>query len=81
MIDLIAAAGDRWSKNRTQLRHRLSGLLMAIVLCAAAPAVDSVADDTGITVLVGRSPPSVRWENGKLTGYWVELLAPRRGAG
>lgn len=56
-----------------QLRHRLSGLLMAIVLCAAAPAVDSVADDIGIAVLVGRSPPSVRWEDGKLTGYWVEL--------
>ena len=57
MIDLIAAAGGRWSKNRMQLRRWLSGLLMAIALCAAAPAVDSVADDIGITVLVGRSPP------------------------
>jgi ABC-type amino acid transport substrate-binding protein len=37
------------------------------------PAVDGSAEDAGITVLVGRSPPSVRWENGKLTGYWVEL--------
>ena len=24
-------------------------------------------------MLVGRTPPNVRWENGKLTGYRVEL--------
>lgn len=52
------------------------------MFCVAAPAVDAIADEAGITVLVGRSPPSVRWEGGKLTGYWVELsrLAAARAA-
>ena len=32
-----------------------------------------LAEDSSIEMLVGRTPPNVRWENGKLTGYWVEL--------
>jgi len=63
----------RASKTGMPLRHCLSGLALAGMFCVAAPAVDAIADDAGITVLVGRSPPSVRWEGGKLTGYWVEL--------
>jgi ABC-type amino acid transport substrate-binding protein len=60
------------------LRPCLSGLALAAALCVAVSAVDANADDAGITILVGRSPPSVRWEGGKLTGYWVEL--PRLAA-
>lgn len=53
---------------------RLMGALaLATALCAATVSRESGADDPAITVFVGRSPPSVRWENGKLTGYWVEL--------
>lgn len=55
------------------LYRHLSSMVLATALCAGVPALNGIADDTGITVLVGRSPPSVRWENGKLTGYWVEL--------
>lgn len=33
----------------------------------------ALAEDSSIEMLVGRNPPNVRWENGKLTGYWVEL--------
>src|SRR5262245_46701217 len=52
--------------------RRIASLLLAAMLCSAAPSY-AFAEDTGIIVLVGRSPPSVRWEDGKLTGYWVEL--------
>jgi ABC-type amino acid transport substrate-binding protein len=46
----------------------ISALTLAFsVLAHAACAGDS------IEVMVGRTPPNVRWENGKLTGYWVEL--------
>ncbi|MEZ5833148.1 MAG: transporter substrate-binding domain-containing protein [Dongiaceae bacterium] len=44
---------------------------MAVAIALATPRI-SCAND-GIEVLVGRAPPNVRWENGKLTGYWVEL--------
>ena len=67
----IGAAGA--TKTRVPVRHCLSRLALAGVLCAAAPSVDAIADEAGISILVGRSPPSVRWEGGKLTGYWVEL--------
>jgi ABC-type amino acid transport substrate-binding protein len=43
-----------------------------LVLGALSLASGTRADDS-IEVLVGRTPPNVRWENGKLTGYWVEL--------
>ena len=69
MTDPMAAAGKR----KVPVRHCLFGLALAGALYAAVPVVDAVAEDAGITVLVGRSPPSVRWEGGKLTGYWVEL--------
>ena len=55
----------RW---RSTVRS-VPGLALAVLL-SLAPA--SQADDS-IEVLVGRNPPNVRWENGKLTGYWVEL--------
>jgi ABC-type amino acid transport substrate-binding protein len=50
-------------------------LAAAFVLVAGAlPLPSSVlAQDSSIEMLVGRTPPNVRWENGKLTGYWVEL--------
>ncbi len=44
------------------------------LMVGALPLPSSVlAQDSSIEMLVGRSPPNVRWENGKLTGYWVEL--------
>jgi hypothetical protein len=55
----------RW---RSTVRS-VPGLALAVLL-SLAPA--SQADDS-IEILVGRNPPNVRWENGKLTGYWVEL--------
>ena len=45
-------------------------LAAAVAMLAQPPA--GHADDS-IEMLVGRSPPNVRWENGRLTGYWVEL--------
>jgi ABC-type amino acid transport substrate-binding protein len=53
---------------------RTFGSISALVLslCWLAHAAASRADDS-IEMLVGRSPPNVRWEDGKLTGYWVEL--------
>ena len=42
-------------------------LMLGTLPCGA------LADDGSIEMLVGRNPPNVRWENGKLTGYWVEL--------
>ena len=47
----------------------ISVLLLAIGLLAPG----SGRTDDSIEVLVGRIPPNVRWENGRLTGYWVEL--------
>ena len=44
-----------------------------VLMLGALPLPSGALADAGITVLVGRSPPSVRWEGGKLTGYWVEL--------
>lgn len=55
------------------LSRHISSLVLAVALCSAVAPFGGAAEDTGIAVLVGRSPPSVRWENGKLTGYWVEL--------
>jgi ABC-type amino acid transport substrate-binding protein len=50
-------------------------LAAAFALVAGAlPLPSSVlAQDSSIEMLVGRTPPNVRWENGRLTGYWVEL--------
>jgi ABC-type amino acid transport substrate-binding protein len=50
-------------------------LAAAFVLVAGALLLPSsvLAQDSSIEMLVGRTPPNVRWENGKLTGYWVEL--------
>jgi ABC-type amino acid transport substrate-binding protein len=54
--------------------------MLAISALAGPHAV--AADDAidAIEMLVGRTPPNVRWEDGKLTGYWVELsrLAARK---
>ena len=47
----------------------ISVLLLTIGLLAPA----SGRSDDSIEMLVGRTPPNVRWENGTLTGYWVEL--------
>ena len=54
--------------------------MMAILRVAAACVLGAFllpsnvcAEDSSIEMLVGRTPPNVRWENGKLTGYWVEL--------
>jgi ABC-type amino acid transport substrate-binding protein len=45
-----------------------------VLVVGALPLPSSVlAQDNSIEMLVGRTPPNVRWENGKLTGYWVEL--------
>jgi polar amino acid transport system substrate-binding protein len=43
------------------------------VLMLGALPTGALAEDGSIEMLVGRNPPNVRWENGKLTGYWVEL--------
>ena len=44
------------------------------MVAGALPLPSSVlAQDSSIEMLVGRTPPNVRWENGRLTGYWVEL--------
>jgi ABC-type amino acid transport substrate-binding protein len=50
-------------------------LAAALVLVAGALPLSSsvLAQDHSIEMLVGRTPPNVRWEDGKLTGYWVEL--------
>lgn len=55
----------RW---RSTVRS-VPGLALAVLLSLASA---SQANDS-IEMLVGRNPPNVRWENGKLTGYWVEL--------
>lgn len=47
--------------------------IAALVLALAALSRPVAAADDAIEMLVGRTPPNVRWENGKLTGYWVEL--------
>lgn len=44
-----------------------------VVLAALPLSPGASAEDSSIEMLVGRTPPNVRWENGKLTGYWVEL--------
>jgi ABC-type amino acid transport substrate-binding protein len=50
------------------------GAIAALMLAISALAgTHHAAADDAIEVLVGRTPPNVRWENGKLTGYWVEL--------
>lgn len=49
---------------------RIAASLLAI--SALAGPREAVAADA-IEMLVGRTPPNVRWEDGKLTGYWVEL--------
>lgn len=48
----------------------ISTLMLA--LSAFAQPWGAVAEDS-IEMLVGRTPPNVRWENGRLTGFWVEL--------
>ncbi|HEV8389047.1 MAG TPA: transporter substrate-binding domain-containing protein [Dongiaceae bacterium] len=50
----------------------ISALALVLALGMLAQARGSEADDS-IEMLVGRTPPNVRWENGRLTGYWVEL--------
>jgi ABC-type amino acid transport substrate-binding protein len=50
----------------------ISALVLATALGLLTQSQAGQAGD-GIEVLVGRTPPNVRWENGKLTGYWVEL--------
>lgn len=45
---------------------------LALVLGTMAASHGGHADDA-IEMLVGRTPPNVRWEDGMLTGYWVEL--------
>jgi ABC-type amino acid transport substrate-binding protein len=50
--------------------RKIPHLALAIAALAAAPGARA---DDGIDILVGRTPPNVRWENGRLTGYWVEL--------
>ena len=47
--------------------------IAALGLALAALGRPVAAADDAIEMLVGRTPPNVRWENGKLTGYWVEL--------
>ena len=47
--------------------------IAALTLALAALGRPVAAADDAIEMLVGRNPPNVRWENGKLTGYWVEL--------
>jgi ABC-type amino acid transport substrate-binding protein len=55
----------------------VAALVLALVALAAPQG--GRADDS-IEMLVGRTPPNVRWEDGRLTGYWVELsrLAARK---
>jgi ABC-type amino acid transport substrate-binding protein len=48
----------------------IAALILAI---SALAGTHNAAADDAIEMLVGRTPPNVRWENGKLTGYWVEL--------
>ncbi|HKP24335.1 MAG TPA: transporter substrate-binding domain-containing protein [Dongiaceae bacterium] len=45
---------------------------VCVLMLGALPS-GALAEDDSIEMLVGRNPPNVRWENGKLTGYWVEL--------
>lgn len=45
--------------------------LMLMLGALARPGV-ALAEDS-IEMLVGRTPPNVRWEGDRLTGYWVEL--------
>lgn len=45
----------------------------ACVLMLGALPSSALAEDSSIEMLVGRTPPAVRWANGHLTGYWVEL--------
>jgi ABC-type amino acid transport substrate-binding protein len=47
--------------------------IAALALALAALSRPAGAADDAIEMLVGRTPPNVRWENGRLTGYWVEL--------
>jgi ABC-type amino acid transport substrate-binding protein len=44
-----------------------------VILTAVPLSPGASAQDSSIEMLVGRTPPNVRWENGNLTGYWVEL--------
>ena len=46
---------------------------MVLALAALSRPYPAGAADDSIEMLVGRTPPNVRWENGRLTGYWVEL--------
>jgi ABC-type amino acid transport substrate-binding protein len=50
----------------------ISALVLATALGLLTQSQAGQAGDS-IEVLVGRAAPNVRWENGKLTGYWVEL--------
>jgi ABC-type amino acid transport substrate-binding protein len=49
----------------------IAGTVLALA-ALSRPYPAGAADDS-IEMLVGRTPPNVRWENGRLTGYWVEL--------
>lgn len=50
----------------------LRSITVLMLLCMLAPPSVALAEDS-IEVLVGRTPPNVRWEGDRLTGYWVEL--------
>jgi ABC-type amino acid transport substrate-binding protein len=50
----------------------ISRLMLVLALGALAQPRSALADDS-IEILVGRTPPNVRWEGDRLTGYWVEL--------
>lgn len=52
---------------------RLGKIAAAMLAISALAGPHAVAADDAIEMLVGRTPPNVRWEDGKLTGYWVEL--------
>ncbi|HJR20080.1 MAG TPA: transporter substrate-binding domain-containing protein [Dongiaceae bacterium] len=44
-----------------------------VLMLGALPLPSAAVAGESIEVLVGRTPPNVRWEDGRLTGYWVEL--------
>ena len=60
--------------------HRLAAAF--VLMSGALSFLSGAQADDSIEMLVGRTPPNVRWENGKLTGYWVELsrLAARNAS-
>jgi ABC-type amino acid transport substrate-binding protein len=70
---LSAELRMRAGKDVVRMARFRSIAAVALALATLSRPYPVDAADDSIEMLVGRTPPNVRWENGRLTGYWVEL--------